>query len=78
MESCAPDSTDDASVMDNFDLDAKFNSSHVKIRMGGSTEGISNNKKGVVILFIFGNFGFKDVVNLDFAKISVSLDERNS
>ena len=46
--------------------------------MSSCTECIANNKESIIILFVFSNFGFKNIIDFDLTKITISLDNRYS
>ena len=61
--------------MYDLNLNTQLNCPQIQIRMSGSTEGITNNQKGIIMLLVFGDFGFKDVVDFYLTEISVCLDD---
>ena len=43
LKTSASNSADDTGIVDDLNFDAELNGSKIEIRMGGGTEGISNN-----------------------------------
>jgi hypothetical protein len=43
--------------------------------MSGGTKGIAYNQEGIIMFFIFGDFGFEDIIDLYLAKVPVSFDD---
>ena len=63
--------------MYDFNLNTQLNRPQIQIRMSSGTESITNNQKGIIMLLVFSDFGFKDVVDFYLTEISVGLDDRH-
>lgn len=77
MQAGASHGADDTGIMDDLDFDAEFDCSKIQVRVRGGTKGIADYQKGIIVLFVFGNFGLKYAINLDLTEVPVSLDDQH-
>ena len=77
MQAGASHGADDTGIMDDLDFDAEFDCSEIQVRVRGGTKGIADYQKGIIVLFVFGNFGLKHAINLDLTEVPVGLNDRH-